>query len=382
MFMKKQYQSFRTLLWATLAVASTLLANNSFAQSTLKEAYQGKFYIGAAMNTPQILEKNEAEVKIIKEHFNSVVAENCMKSGPMQPEEGKFNFELSDQFVEFGVKNNMQIIGHCLIWHSQAPRWFFTDSLGNQVSPEVLKERMRTHIHTVMGRYKGKISGWDVVNEAINDDGSYRNSKFYQILGEDFIKYAFQFAHEADPDCELYYNDYSEAIPAKRDGIAAMVKKLKDQGIRIDAIGMQCHIGLDYPSLVDYEAAIQTYSALGVKVMVTEMEISVLPMPEWNRGADISTNVEYQEKLNPYTKGLPDSVSTALAERYAEFFKLFLKYEDAFTRVTMWGVNDGNSWKNGFPVRGRTDYPLLFDRNNQPKAVVPVLIELAKNHKK
>lgn len=275
----------------------------------------------------------------------------------------------------------MHITGHCLVWHSQAPRWFFTDSEGKDVSPEVLKERMKTHIYTVVRRYKGKIKGWDVVNEAIEDDGSYRKSKFYQILGEDFIKYAFQYAHEADPDCELYYNDYSEAIPTKRDGIAAMVKKLKDQGIRIDAVGMQCHVGLDYPSLEDYEKAIQTYAALGVKVMVTEMDISVLPMPVRNLSSDIATSVAYQEKLNPYTQGLPDSVSMALAKRYSDFFTLFLKYDDVFTRVTFWGVNDANSWKNGFPVRGRTDYPLLFDRDNQPKAVVPVLIDLAKNYK-
>lgn len=378
--MKKIKSTLRFLV-GTFLVAALPGTISVHAQNTLKDAYQGKFYFGTALNTPQILEQNEAEVQIIKQHFNAIVAENCMKSGPMQPKEGEFNFELSDKFVEFGVQNNMHITGHCLIWHSQAPRWFFTDSLGNEVSPEVLKERMRTHIHTVMGRYKGKIIGWDVVNEAINDDGSYRNSKFYQILGEDFIKYAFQYAHEADPDCELYYNDYSEAIPAKRDGIAAMVKKLKDQGIRIDAVGMQCHIGLDYPSLEDYEAAIKAYAAQGVKVMVTEMEISVLPMPVRNVGADIATNVEYQEKLNPYTKGLPDDVNQALSDRYAEFFKLFLKYDDAFTRVTLWGVNDGNSWKNGFPVRGRTDYPLLFDRSNQPKPAVKALIELAENHK-
>lgn len=371
----------RTLFGGALVLAASLGATSGFAQSTLKDAYAGKFVIGTAMNTPQILERDEAAVRVIKENFNAIVAENCMKAGPMQPKEGEFDFEQADKFVEFGVKNNMHITGHCLIWHSQAPRWFFTDSLGNQVSPEVLKERMKTHIYTVVRRYKGKIKGWDVVNEAIEDDGSYRKSKFYQILGEDFIKYAFQYAHEADPDCELYYNDYSEAIPTKRDGIAAMVKKLKDQGIRIDAVGMQCHVGLDYPSMEDYEKAIQTYAALGVKVMVTEMDISVLPMPVRNLGADIATNVAYQESLNPYTKGLPDSVSTALANRYAEFFKLFLKYDDAFTRVTVWGVNDANSWKNGFPVRGRTDYPLLFDRNNQPKAVVPVLIDLAKNYK-
>jgi len=366
-----------------IAIAILLVSGNAiFSQMTLKDAFANKFYIGTALNGNQITGKDTASCRIIKEQFSAIVAENCMKSGPMQPKEGEFDFQLADQFVDFGIQNNKFITGHCLVWHSQAPRWFFKDSLGNEVTREVLIERMKKHIYTVVGRYKGKVKGWDVVNEAIEDDGSYRKSKFYQILGEDFIKYAFQFAHEADPDCELYYNDYSEAIPAKRDGIAAMVKKLKDQGIRIDAIGMQCHVGLDYPSLEDYEKAIQTYSALGVKVMVTEMEISVLPTPDRNVSAEISTSFEYKEKLNPYKLGLPDSARIALENRYLDFFKLFLKYDDAFTRVTLWGVNDGLSWKNGFPVRGRTDYPLLFDRNNQPKSVVPLLIDLAKHYKK
>ncbi|MFA5328082.1 MAG: endo-1,4-beta-xylanase [Prolixibacteraceae bacterium] len=355
--------------------------NITMQQPTLKDAFAGKFYIGTALNTPQITGKDTAAVKVIKENFSAIVPENCMKSGPIQPKEGEFEFTLADQFVDFGMKNNLFITGHCLVWHSQAPRWLFTGSDGKEVSREVLLERMKKHIYTVVGRYKGKIKGWDVVNEAIEDNGSFRKSKFYQILGEDFIKYAFQFAHEADPDCELYYNDYSEAIPAKRDGIAAMVKKLKDQGVRIDGIGMQCHVGLNYPSLEDYEKAIQTYAALGVKLMVTEMDISVLPSPVRNLGADIATNVEYKEKLNPYVQGLPDSARVALENRYLDFFKLFLKYDDAFTRVTVWGVNDANSWKNGFPVRGRTDYPLLFDRKNQPKSVVPLLVDLAKNYK-
>ncbi len=347
------------------------------AAATLKDAYKGKFFIGTALNTPQILGTAVDEVNIVKTHFNSIVAENCMKSGPLQPQEGKFEFDLADKFVEFGVNNNMQIIGHTLIWHSQAPRWFFTDSEGKDVSPEVLTERMRNHIYTVVGRYKGKVHGWDVVNEAIVDDGSYRNSKFYQILGEDFIKLAFQFAHEADPDAELYYNDYSEFVPAKREGIARMVKMLKDQGIRIDGVGFQCHIGLDYPSLDEYEKTIQLIANTGVNVMITEMEISVLPMPDWRVGAEISASFEYQQKLNPYTEGLPDAVNAQLEQRYVDFFSLFLKYQDVIPRVTVWGVNDGNSWKNGFPVRGRTDYPLLFDRKNQPKSVVAKLIELA-----
>jgi endo-1,4-beta-xylanase len=341
---------------------------------TLKEAFDGKFYIGTALNTPQIEGTAVDELNVVKTHFNSIVAENCMKSGPTQPREGEFDFTLSDKFVEFGIQNNMHIVGHTLIWHSQAPRWFFTDSDGNEVSAEVLKERMKKHIYTVVGRYKGKIHGWDVVNEAILDDGSYRNSKFYQILGEDFIKYAFQYAHEADPDVELYYNDYSEAIPAKREGIANMVKKFKDQGVKIDGIGMQCHIGLDFPTLEEYEKTIQAFAATGAKVMVTEMEITVLPMPDWRVGAEVSANFEYQQKLNPYVNGLPDSVNVVFEQRYFDFFKLFVKYQDVISRVTLWGVNDGNSWKNGWPVRGRTDYPLLFDRNNKPKPIVNRII--------
>lgn len=355
--------------------------NFTLQQSTLKDAYAGKFYIGTALNTPQITGRDIASINVVKEQFNAIVPENCLKSGPIQPKEGEFNFKLADQFVEFGVQNNMFITGHCLVWHSQAPRWFFTDNEGNDVSREVLLERMKTHISTVVKRYKGKIKGWDVVNEAIEDDGSYRKSKFYQILGDDFIKYAFQYAYEADPDCELYYNDYSMSQPGKRKGVVAMVKKLQEQGVKIDGIGMQTHVGLDYPELSEFEASMEAFGALGVKVMFTEMDISVLPMPNRNVGADIATNIAYKEQLNPYTQGLPDSARVALENRYLEFFHLFLKHQNYVSRVTLWGVNDANSWKNGFPVRGRTDYPLLFDRKNQPKSVVPLLIDLATSYK-
>jgi len=355
--------------------------NISAQATTLKDAYAGKFYIGTALNIWQITGKDSVSMNVVKEQFSAIVPENIMKSGLIQPKEGEFDFNLPDQFVDFGIKNNKFITGHCLVWHSQTPHWFFKDSIGNMVSPEVLKERMKTHIYTVVGRYKGKVKGWDVVNEAINDDGSYRNSPYYQILGEDFIKYAFQYAHEADPDCELYYNDYSMAFAGKRNGVVAMVKKLQKQGVKIDGIGMQTHVGLDYPSLEDFEESMEAFEALGVKVMITEMDVSVLPMPHRNVGADIATNIAFKESLNPYTKGLPDSVKVALENRYLDFFKLFLKHDNYVSRVTLWGVNDSNSWKNGFPVRGRTDYPLLFDRNNQPKSVVPLLIDLANQYK-
>jgi endo-1,4-beta-xylanase len=217
----------------------------------------------------------------------------------------------------------------------------------------------------------------NVVNEAIVDDGSFRKSKFYEIIGEDFIKLAFQFAHEADPDAELYYNDYSMAVPGKRNGVVKMVQKLQEQGVKIDAIGMQGHIGLDYPEVQEFENSIKAYSDLGVKVMVTELDLSVLPMPDWGAGAEISKDYEYQKELNPYTEGLPDSVNVLFEKRYLDFFNLFLKHQDVISRVTLWGVNDNNSWKNNWPVRGRTDYPLLFDRNNEPKPVVDKIIQEA-----
>src|SRR5690606_8838219 len=193
---------------------SICIANKAVAQErnleevSLKEAFKDKFYIGATLNAWQLLGKRPEELNIAKTNFNSIVAENVMKSGRIQAKEGEFNFTLADKFVEFGEQNNMHIHGHTLIWHSQAPDWFFVDKAGNLVSKEVLIERMKTHIYTVVGRYKGRIQSWDVVNEAIEDDGSFRQSKFYKILGEDFIKLAFKFAHEADPNAQLYYNDY------------------------------------------------------------------------------------------------------------------------------------------------------------------------------
>jgi endo-1,4-beta-xylanase len=354
------------------------VAKPGTAELTLKDAFKDKFHIGTALNTQQIVGRDTAALRVVKTHFNAVVAENIMKSGLLQPTEGNFNFDLADRFVAFGEQNNMAIHGHTLIWHSQAPRWFFTDSQGKNVSPEVLTQRMKDHIYKVVGRYKGRVHTWDVVNEAILDDGSWRKSKFYEILGEDFVRLAFQFAHEADPKAELHYNDYSMANPGKRAGVAAMVKKLQQQGVRIDGIGMQGHIGLEYPTLEEFEKSILAFADLKVKVLITELDLSVLPAPRGNIGADVATNFEYQQKMNPYANGLPDAVKEAFHARYLSFFQLFLKHQDKISRVTLWGVNDSQSWKNNWPVRGRTDYPLLFDRNNQPKPVVKSIIQLAR----
>lgn len=377
---------YRSLLFATIVVLFTPfrgVAQDS-KQESLKNAFAGKFYIGTALNQRQITGRDAASLKVVKHQFNAIAPENCMKIAELQPKEGEFDFSVADKFVEFGELNGMLITGHSLIWHSQAPHWFFTDSLGNDVTRQEMIKRMKNHIETVVGRYKGRIKGWDVVNEAIMEDGSWRKSKFYQIVGDDFIKLAFQFAHEADPDAELYYNDYNEWYPGKRDAIVKMIRDLKAEGIRIDGIGMQGHVGMEGPSLEEYEKAIVAYGNEGVKVMVTELDMSILPSPRrGNIGADISTNYEYNKEINPYTDGLiPKEKQEEWDAKMAGFFALFLKHSNIITRVTLWGVSDGSSWKNNFPVRGRTDYPLLFDRDLQPKSIVPKLIELASNANK
>lgn len=360
-----------------------LAVSNAAAQkkdNSLKKAFKDKFYIGTAMSLPQINGTDVKSDQIITSQFSSIVAENCMKSMFLQPQEGKFFFDDTDRFVAFGEKNNMFIIGHTLIWHSQLPKWFFIDKNGKDVSPEVLKQRMKNHITTVVSRYKGRVKGWDVVNEAIMEDGTYRKSKFYEILGEEFIPLAFQYAQEADPNAELYYNDYNEWFPEKVKTVINIVKNMKSRGIKVDGVGMQTHVGLDTPKLAEYEKAIVDYASAGVKVNVTEMEISALPSP-WGTSANVSDTVEYQAKMNPYTKGLPQNVQKEWESRYLDFFRLFIKHEDKIRRVTMWGVTDNQSWKNDFPVKGRTDYPLLFDRNFKAKPVVEKIIQLTKEKK-
>ena len=361
-------------LFVSLSVSCKTVAKP---QSSLKEALKNKFLIGVAINTDQVSGKDSAALRVIKQQFNSVVAENCMKSEEIQPQEGEFDFTKSDQFVDFGQKNHMFIIGHTLIWHSQAPAWLFVGKDGKDVSREVLIERMRKHITTLVGRYKGRVQGWDVVNEAINDDGSFRQSKFYKIIGEDYISLAFKFAHEADPKAQLYYNDYSMAHPGKRAGVVNLIKKLQQAGLRVDGIGMQGHFTMDFPSVSEEEKSIIAFSGLGVKVMITELDLTVIPFPNQNGGADVSMSYKYKKEMNPYPDGLPDSVATKWNNRMTDFFRLFLKHQDKISRVTLWGVSDGQTWRNDWPIVGRKDYPLLFDRNYNAKPAIESIIEMA-----
>ena len=379
---------YKQLLYKILIVVNVLFFSSliygckrNSTPPSLKDAYKDQFLIGMAMNTDQIVGSDAQALEIIKKQCNSITSENCMKGEVIQPVEGQFNFALADSFVTFGKANGMKIIGHNLIWHSQAPIWFFTDDEGNDVTREVMIERMKNHIYTVVGRYKGQVHGWDVVNEAFLDDGSMRETKFYSIVGEDYIKLAFQFAHEADPNAELYYNDFSMDKPGKVEAIIKLVNELKGHGIRIDGVGMQSHCGLTYSDLDSIEISLNTLSNAGMKVMITELDVSVLPLPKNNIGADVSTSFEYQKKMNPYTGGLPDSISKELEKFYIDLFKLFLKYQPLITRVTFWGVNDAQSWKNYWPIEGRSDYPLLYDRNYKPKDIVDLLINLPENNR-
>lgn len=368
-----------TKFFTAIAAFIILLAARSNAQETLAQATKGKFLFGVAVNMQQVNGVNPTETAQIAKEFNTIVGENCMKPQPIHPEENRYYWDDADKLLAFGEKNKQVVTGHCLIWHSQIGRWFFAGDSGKDVKPEVLKERMRQHIYTVVDRYKGRIKGWDVVNEAFEDDGSYRKSKFYQILGKDFIKYAFQFAHEADPNAELYYNDYNVETPAKCDAIVEMVKELKAAGCRIDAVGSQAHMHMNNPTLEATETSFKKLKAAGVKILITEWDISILPSPY--DGANISTSFKYSKEMDPYREAVPDSVQQKWNKRVLDMFGLFLKYSDVIDRVTVWGLNDASSWLNNFPIRGRKDYAVLFDRNNNRKAVVDDMIKMAKNHK-
>ncbi len=335
-------------------------------QKGLKEAFEGNFYVGTALNETEIRGLDTLGIELIKANFNSIVAENCMKSEEIHPEEDVYNFELADKFVEFGEANNMFIIGHCLIWHSQLAKWFPYDENGDYVSPEVLKERMKEHITTIVSRYKGRVHGWDVVNEPVLEDGSYRKTPFYEILGEEFIPLAFQYAHEADPDAQLYLNDYGMDNAGRRDTYVRIINDLKKRGLRIDAIGMQGHMGMDYPKIGEFEESLLAFAGTGINVMITEWDMSALPTV--NRGANVADTEEYMAAMNPYPDGLPEDVAAHWNERMKSFMDLFVKHSDVITRVTAWGVSDDDSWKNNWPMRGRVEYPLLFDRQLKPKA--------------
>ncbi|KAF1685376.1 endo-1,4-beta-xylanase [Pseudoxanthomonas broegbernensis] len=364
------------------ADASTGQPAASASRASLKQAYAGDFLLGTAVNTRIVSGQDAASQALVPAHFNAITAENAMKAEVLNPRPGVYDFADADAFVEFGRKHGMFIVGHTLVWHNQTPDWFFVRADGTPVGRQALIERMREYIEKVAGRYAGRIHAWDVVNEQIGEDGQYRDTKWVAGIGDgdELVRQAFRFAHQYAPDAELYYNDFNAWRPEKRDGIVRMVKMLQAHGIRIDGIGMQGHWGLNYPSTGDIEAAIDAYAALGVKVMITELDVDVLPLTR--EGQIIGTGMshpqfqlpEFKKFLDPYRDGLPPQVQRQLADRYAELFRIFHGRRDKLHRVAVWGVDDGMSWKNDYPIPGRTNYTLLFDRQRAPKPALEAVL--------
>jgi endo-1,4-beta-xylanase len=347
-------------------------------QPSLKDVYEDCFLMGAAVNPAVASGRDARDAAIVKAQFDAITPENALKWEKVHPEPDRYNFGPSDQYVAFGEKNHMFIVGHVLVWHQQTPKWVFEDAKGKPLTRNALLKRLHDHIATVVGRYKGRINGWDVVNEALDDDGSLRQTPWLKIIGPDYIEKAFEFAHEADPKAELYYNDYSLPNKAKLDGAIKLIEKLKAEGVPVTGVGLQGHYKMDWPSPEDVDAAITAFAKLGVKVMITELDIDVLPAAMEYSGADVSLNAKLQPKLNPYPKGLPDSVQEKLAKRYADLFGVFFKYRGVVTRVTFWGVTDATSWLNNWPVKGRTSYPLLFNRDGRPKPAFNAVMQVAR----
>ncbi|MES2178640.1 MAG: endo-1,4-beta-xylanase [Gemmatimonadota bacterium] len=353
------------------ASASTVNAQGA----TLKDAYRDAFLIGSALNPGVISGNDTATRNIVLKQFNTISPENVMKHQSINPQPGVFNWGPADAYVEFGEKNGMFVVGHTLVWHNSTPAWFFLDKDGKPNPSDVQLERLRGYIEAVAGRYKGRVGGWDVVNEVIDNDGSYRKTTWVNAIGngDTLVKYAFKYAQQYAPGTELYYNDFNAWRPTKRDGIVRLVRMLKKEGIRIDGVGMQGHWGLNFPKTEYIEAAIDSFANVGMKVMITEMDVDVLPL---TREGQIIGQVmsdpqfqleEFKTYLDPYRGGLPPDVQKQLADRYAELFGIFYKKRDKIDRVTFWGVHDGASWKNGYPIPGRMNYPLLFGRDRKPK---------------
>ena len=358
-----------------LAIIALLFVNCTAQKkiSSLKDVYKKDFYIGTALSANQIEQKDAKVNSLICKEFNAITAENIMKSMFIHPQKDKYDFALTDKFVAYGKKNKMYIHGHTLIWHSQLAPW-----MAQIKDSTEMKAFMKDHITTIVSKYKGRIDSWDVVNEALNEDGTLRKSVFLNTLGEQYLIDAFKLAAAADPKTDLYYNDYNNEEPAKREGTINLIKKIKAAGGKVDGVGIQAHWRLESPSLEEIEKSILAYSAIGVKVAFTELDITVLPNPWDLKGADVNQNFEGSAKMNPYPESLPDSVQEKLAQRYSDIFKLFLKHKDKISRVTFWGVYDGQSWLNDWPIKGRTNYPLLFDTQLKPKKAYNALIDLKK----
>ena len=345
-----------TFLLQYASFTNAQAVKNNAAGKGLKDYYKNYFTTGVAVSPRSI--KNEEEVQLILQNFESITPENAMKMGPIHPKENEYNWTDADAIVDFAVQHHLKIRGHNLCWHEQTPNWFFKDSAGNLVTKAVLLQRLKDHITTVVNRYKGKIYAWDVVNEAIDDNPNnfLRNSLFYQVCGEDFIAKAFEYAHAADPDAILFYNDYNTERKEKTDRIYTLLKTLKEKGVPVNAVGLQGHWSIFEPTQNELEYTIQKFASLGLTIQVTEMDVSVY---KWEKEPRIKSATDI-DILTP-------ELEQQQVEKYKMLFSVFRKYKQYITGVTFWNISDRTTWLDTYPVRGRKNYPLLFDTHLQPK---------------
>ena len=365
-----------SILLAFLAAACTGTREQSELPG-LKDVYKDAFKIGTAVNAFDVRGGNRETEALILKHFNTLTPDNDLKPESLHPRPDVWNFERADRYVDFGVAHGMFVMGHTLCWHNQTPAFFWNGADGHPKSHDELVETLRSYIETVCTHFKGRVDAWDVLNEIVSEQGGYRNLGWVKAFGgeeygDEIVKTVFRFAEQYAPDTELYYNDFNVWRPSKLEGVLHIVKMLQEEGIRIDGVGIQAHWGLHYPKNHYVEEAIGKISALGVKVMITEIDIDVLPLTREGQiiGQSMSEPQfqleEFEEYLDPYKDGLPADVEKQLADRYEELFRIFYNHRDVIDRVTLWGVQDGSSWKNGYPVPNRTNYPLLFRRDLTP----------------
>ncbi len=346
------------------------------AEVTLREAVGARFLVGGAVNDAVVSGRDAAARDLVVRHFTTVTPENSLKWKALERAPGQYDFRAADAFVAFAEAHGLKAIGHTLLWHESTPAWVERGPDGADPTAEALLGRLRTHVAAVVGRYRGRIHGWDVVNEAFQNDGRLRDHPWYRVLGEAALVEAFRAAHAADPAAELYYNEYGLWDDAKRARAIALVRDLRARGLRIDAVGLQEHITLEGPTVARMRAALADFAAAGIPVMVTELDVSVLPRPRGFLDPDVSRRLAGDPALDPYREGLPDDVQARLADRYAEVFALYREFAPGLRRVTFWGVTDRATWLHQWPIRGRRDHPLLFDADGAPKPAFHRVVEV------
>jgi endo-1,4-beta-xylanase len=343
------------------------------AQTALASSYQSLFKIGVAVNSNEFSGKDAAAAQVVAQQFNRATPENALKWQSLQAQPGQFDFSQADQFLDFAERNGMEIHGHTIVWYQQVPDWVFQPPDGQQMTRELLLQRLEAHMSALSDHFKDRIQYWDVVNEAYNDDGSFRSTQWHTIIGDDYIEQAFRLADQYFPNSKLVYNDFNLETPGKRDTVAKMVRDFKAKGVRIDAVGTQSHLRLQTPTLDAIEASLDTLSATGVEILVSELDVDVLP----SAGQGQSANAAMNPALNPYVQCLPDGVVSQVATRWGSLFGAFVRHASQIHSVTIWGVSDAYSWLNNTPVNGRTNYGVLFDRNLEPKKDWQSVIEAA-----